>query len=123
MAIHSDKLSDKGPENRIEKILLPLTSKVFKDILEEIVIVPRIRDAETLQRMSNEKDRDDQKSKEFEEALVIALQAIQKLEQEEEQQRKPFPNEEKKLDFFPTVEAPAGGNRRNQRRGRIPGIG
>ena len=101
MAIHSDKLSDKGPENRIEKILLPLTTKVFKDILEEIVIVPRIRDAETLQRMSNEKDRDDQKSKEFEEALVIALQAIQKLEQEKEQQRKPFPNEEKKLDFFP----------------------
>ena len=82
MAIHSDKSSDKGPEHRIEKIL-PLTSKVFKDSLEEIGIVRRIRDAETLQRMNNEKDRDDQKSREFEEALRIALQTIRRLEQEE----------------------------------------
>ena len=58
IAIHCDKLSDKGPENRIEKIL-PSTSKVFKDSLEEIAIVQRIRDTETLQRMSDETDRAD----------------------------------------------------------------
>ena len=99
MPIHSDKSSDKGPENRIEKIL-PSTSKVFKDSLEEIAIVQRIRDAETLQRMSDEKDNADQKCREFEEALVIALQAIGRLEQEEEQ-RKPVLNEKKTIDFFP----------------------
>ena len=49
---------------------------------------------------SNEKDSADQKRREFEEALVIALQAIRRLEQEEEQ-RKPILNEEKKIDFFP----------------------
>ena len=112
MAIHSDKSSDKGPENRIEKIL-PFTSKVFKDSLEEIEVVRRIRDAETLQRMSDEKDRAEQRSREFEEALVIALQAIRRLEQEEEERRKPILNEEEKIVFFPTVEAPAGVNRRN----------
>ena len=53
MPIHSDKSSDKGPENRIEKIL-PLTSKVFKDSLEEIAIVLRIRDEETIQRLRDE---------------------------------------------------------------------
>ena len=64
MAIHSDHLSDKGPENRIEKIL-PSTSKVFKDSLEEIAIVQRIRDAETLQRLRDEIHRADQKTREF----------------------------------------------------------
>ena len=83
IAIHSDKSSDKGPENRIEKIL-PSTSKVFKDSLEEIALVQRIRDAETLQRQSDEKDRADQKCREFKEALVLALQAIRRLKQEEE---------------------------------------
>ena len=58
MTMHSDKSSDKGPENRIEEIL-PSTSKVFKDSLKEIAIVQRIRDTETLQRLSNEKDRAD----------------------------------------------------------------
>ena len=100
MAIHRVKLSDKGPENRIEKIL-PWTSKVFKDSLEEIAIVQRIRDAETLQRLSDEKDRADQKCREFKEALVTALQAIRRLEQEEEEQSKPVLNEEEKIDFFP----------------------
>ena len=99
MAIHSDKSSEKGPENRIEKIL-PSTSKVFKDSMKEIVIVQRIRDAETLHTLSNEKDRADQRTREFEKALVIALQAIRRLEQEEEQ-RKPVLNKEKKINFFP----------------------
>ena len=99
MAIHKDKSSDKGLENRIEKIL-PLASKVFKDSLEEIAIVQRIRDEKTIQRLRDETDRADQKTREFEKALGIALQAIQRIEKEEEQ-RKPVPNEEKKIDFFP----------------------
>ena len=62
--MHSDKSSDKGPEKRIEKIL-PLTSKVFKDSLEEIAIVQRIRDEETIQRLRDETDKADQKTREF----------------------------------------------------------
>ena len=57
---------------------------MFKDSLEEIAIVQRIRNAETLQRLSHEKDRTDQKTREFEKALVIVLQTIRRLEQEEE---------------------------------------
>ena len=88
MAIRRDKSSDKGPKNRIQKIL-PLTGKVFKDSLEE-----------TLQRLSNEKDRADQKTRECKKALVIALQTLQRLEQEEEQ-KITFLNKEKNIDFFP----------------------
>ena len=63
------------------------------------MIVQRIRDADTLQRLSYEKDRADQKCRELEETLVIALQAIRRLEQEE--QRKPVLIEEEEIDFFP----------------------
>ena len=49
MAIHGDKSSDKGPENRMEKIITP-TSKVLKDNLEEKAIGQRIRDEEIIQR-------------------------------------------------------------------------
>ena len=86
MAIHSDKSSDKGPENRREKIL-PSTSQMFKDSLEEIAIVQRIRDAETLQRLRDETERADQKTREFEKAPVIALPTLRRLEQEEEQKK------------------------------------
>ena len=48
MVIHSDKLSGRGPENSVEKIL-PSQSKVFKDSLEEIAPVLRNMDTETLQ--------------------------------------------------------------------------
>ena len=37
MSIHGDKSSDKGPNNRMEKIITPM-SKVLKDNLEEKVI-------------------------------------------------------------------------------------
>ena len=40
MVKHSDKLSDRGPENSVEKIL-PSQSKVFKDSLEEIATALR----------------------------------------------------------------------------------
>ena len=52
--------------------------------MEEIAIVQRIRDAETLQRLRDETERADQKTREFEKALVIVLHAIPRLEQEEE---------------------------------------
>ena len=97
MAIHSDKSSDKGPENRIEKIL-PSTSKVIKDSLEETAIGQRIRDEETIQKLRDETGRSDQKTREFEKALGIALQTIQRLEKEEER-RKPVLNEEKKKKY------------------------
>ena len=83
MVIHSDKLSDRGPENSIEKILSS-QSKVFKDSLEEIAPVLRNMDAETLQRMSDERDRTDQKNRELEESLGIALQVIKRLEAREQ---------------------------------------
>ena len=69
MAIHGDKSSDKGPENRMEKIITP-TSKVLK---EEKAIGQRIRDEETAQRLRDETERSIQKTRELEKALGIAL--------------------------------------------------
>ena len=46
----------------MEKIF-PLQSKVFKDILEEIVPITRNMDAETLKERSDERDRTDQKNR------------------------------------------------------------
>ena len=83
MAIHVDKSSDKGPENRMDKIITT-TSKVLKDNLEEKAIGHRIRDEETAQRLRDETERSIQKTREFEKALGIALQTIQRLEQEVE---------------------------------------
>ena len=109
MVIHSDKLSDRGPENSVEKIL-PSQSKVFKDSLEEIATVRRNKDAETLQQMIDRRDRADQKCRELGESLGIVLQAIQRLEaitqekencKSREEGRKPILDEEKKIDFFP----------------------
>ena len=76
--------------------------------MEEIAIVQRIRDAETLQRLRDETDRADHITREFEKAQVIALQAIRRLEQEEER-RKPVLNKEKKIDFFPQWKPQQGG--------------
>ena len=86
--IHGDKLSDRGPEY-IEKIL-PSQSKVFKDILEEIAPVQRNMDAETLQQRSDERDRTDQKNRELEEALEMAIQAIKRLEARVTPDTKPY---------------------------------
>ena len=68
--------------------------------MEEIAIVQRIRNDEIIQRLKDETDRNDQKTREFKKALGIALQAIQRSEKEEER-RKLVLNEEKKIDSFP----------------------
>ena len=51
-----------------------------EDSLEEIAPVRRNMDANTLQWMSDDRDRADQKSREMEGSLGLALQAIQRLE-------------------------------------------
>ena len=53
---------------------------MLKDILEEIAPIPRNMDAETLKQRNDERDRTDQKNRELEESLGIALQAIKRLE-------------------------------------------
>ena len=78
MVIHSDKFCDKVTGSNMEKIY-PLQSEVFKDILEKIAPITRNMDAETLKQKSNERDRTDQKNRELEESLGIALQAIKRL--------------------------------------------
>ena len=105
MVIHSDKFSDKVPESNMEKIF-PSQSEVFKDILEEIGPIPRNMHAETLKQRSDERNRTDQKNRELEEWLGIALQAIKRLEARvqgdemgkvREERKKPDLDE----DFFP----------------------
>ena len=108
MVISSDKCSDKVPGSNREKIFLS-QSEVFKDILEEIAPMPRNMDAETLKQWREERDRTDQKNRELEESLGIALQAFKRLEaiiqveklgKAREEQRKPILEEGKKKDFF-----------------------
>ena len=79
MVIHSDKFNDNVPGSNMKKIF-PLQREVFKDILEEIAPIPRNMDAEKLKQRSDERDRTDQKNRELEESLEIALQAIKRLE-------------------------------------------
>ena len=64
----------------MEKIF-PSQSEVFMDNLEEIAPVLRNMDVETLKWRSNERDRTDQKNRELEESLGIALHAIKRLEE------------------------------------------
>ena len=82
---------------------------MFKDNLEEIAPVRRNMDAETLQQRSDERDTTDQKNRELEEALGIALQTIKRLEgrvqadkmcKSRDEQRKPVLDAGKKLVFF-----------------------
>ena len=84
-------------------------------------------DAETLKQTSNERNKTNQKNRELEKSLGIALQAIKRLEarvqanekgKAREEQRKPVLDEGKKVNFFPTMETTAVGSRRT-RRGRI----
>ena len=62
MVIHSNKLVIRY--QRAAWKIFPSQSEVFKDKLEEIAPVLRNMDAETLQRMSVERDRTDQKNRE-----------------------------------------------------------
>ena len=107
MVIHSDKCSDKEPGSNMEKIF-PSQSEVFKDILEEIAPILRNMDAETLKQRRDERDRTDQKNRELEEYLGIALQATKRLEARvqankmgkvREERRKTILDEGKKVDF------------------------
>ena len=79
MVIHSDKCCDKVPGSNREKIFLS-QSEMFMDILEEIAPVLRNMDAEMLKQRSEDRNRTDQKNRELEDSLGIALQAIKRLE-------------------------------------------
>ena len=58
----------------------PLLSELFKDSQEEIDPVPRNMEANMLQQLNNDRDKSDQRTKELEGSLGLALQAIQRLE-------------------------------------------
>ena len=79
MVIHSDKSSDKDPESSAERILLS-QHELFEDILEEIAPVRITMDAVTLQRVRDGMARDEQRNRELEVSLRIALQTLQRLE-------------------------------------------
>ena len=66
-------------ESSVERIY-PSLSELFEDSLEEIAPVRRNMDATTLQRLSNARDRADQKYREMEGSLGLVLQAILRLE-------------------------------------------
>ena len=66
-------------ESSLERIY-PLLSESFKDSLEETAPLLRNMDANTLQRMNDEKDRADQRTKELEGSLGLALLTIKRLE-------------------------------------------
>ena len=109
MVIHSDKCSDKVPGNNREKRFIS-QSEAFKDTLEEIVPIQSNMEVEMLKQWDEERDRTDQRNRELEESLGIALQAIKRLEEimqdkklgkAREEQRKPVLEEGKKVDFFP----------------------
>ena len=67
------------PESSVERIY-PLLSELFEDSLKETAPILRNMDANTLQVMNDDRDRADQKSREMEGSLGLALQAIQRLE-------------------------------------------
>ena len=60
--------------------IYPLLSELFEDSLEETVPILRNMDACALQQMNNDRDRLEQKAREMEGSLGLALQAIQRLE-------------------------------------------
>ena len=68
-------------ESSMERIY-PFLSESFKDSLEETAPILRNMDANTLQQVRDERNRADQQTKELEGSLVLALQAIKRLEVE-----------------------------------------
>ena len=80
MVIHSDKCSDKVSASIREKIFIS-QSEVFKDTLEEIAPIPSNMEVEMLKQWDEERNRTDQRNRELEESLGIALQAIKRLEE------------------------------------------
>ena len=65
------------PESSVERIY-PWLSESFKDSLKETV--PKLRNVvtNTLQKLNDDRDRADQKFREMEGSLGLALQAIQR---------------------------------------------
>ena len=58
----------------------PSLSELFKDSQEEIDPVLRNMDAIMLQRLNDDRDKSDQRTRELEGSLGLALQAIQRLD-------------------------------------------
>ena len=74
----SDRRDIPEPEISVEGIYPSL--REFKDNQEEIDPVLRNMDANMLQRLNDDRERSDQRSRELEGSLGLALQAIQRLE-------------------------------------------
>ena len=68
------------PENSVEGIYPSL--REFKDSQEDTDPVLRNMDANMLQRLNDDRDRSDQRSRELEESLGLELQAIKELKAE-----------------------------------------
>ena len=66
------------PESSMKRIY-PSLSESFEDSLEETEPILRNMDAHTLQQMNNDRDKTDQKTRELEGSLGMALQAMQRL--------------------------------------------
>ena len=67
------------PESSVERIY-PFLSESFEYSLKETATILRKMDANMLQQMNDDRDRTEQKSREIEGSLGLALQAIQRLE-------------------------------------------
>ena len=67
------------PESSLEKIY-PSLSESFKDSLKEVGPILSNMDANMLQRMNDDRDRNEQKTREMEGSIGQALQVIQRLE-------------------------------------------
>ena len=75
--LFSNRRDTPEPENSVEGIYPSL--KEFKNSQEDSDPVLRNTDANVLQKLNDDRDRSDQRSREMEGSLGIALQAIQRL--------------------------------------------
>ena len=76
----SNRIDITEPENSVKGKYPSLIE--FKNSLEEADLVLRNLDENMLQKLNNNRDRSDQRSREMEGSLGLALQAIKKLEAE-----------------------------------------
>ena len=74
----------------------PSLSELFKDSQDEMDPVPRNMDANMLQPLTNYSDKSDQRTRELEGSLGLALQAIQRLEARVQASKTCKPREEPK---------------------------
>ena len=78
-AIFTQQAKCFAPESSVEKIY-PLLSELFEGSLKETAPILRNMDARALQQLNNDRNRLEQKAREMEGSLGLALQAIQRLE-------------------------------------------